>query len=472
IANIFPQFYKQNEDQTAYLKSYNKFYIPVPKEPYTPEITSLSMDYKAKSAGNQPAFFHLYPFGQNYQQFSLKAENPDLLPPFTDEGNLFIGINNLRPGSVLHLLFQMAESTADPFTEQAVVRWSFLANNTWIPLEQGFDILSDETNGLIKSGIIDIKIPRNINRENTILSPELFWLKVSVYERAIAISETIDIHTQAARVRFVNRGNDLERLAKPLEAGTITEAVDSFEEIEAVNQFYDSFGGRPEEKNISFYTRVSERLRHKGRAVTLFDYERLVLEHFPQIYKTKCITHTLGRMAGASQDNHLAAGFVVIAVIPNLQKIPSANRLKPRANVALLKDIEKLIRKKTSPFVRLKVLNPDYENINLSGKISFVEGGDETFLLEKLKQDIQQFLAPWAFDPVASIAFGGRIFRSTILGFIEKQPYIEYVKDFAMFGSDKKNVAEITATSARSILVPGRMNFTATECCYPSTATT
>jgi len=470
IAGVLHQFYTYDAGKEIASSTYYTHHIPVPKEPYTPEITSMSIDYRAETGSNQVAFFHLHPFEGTFREHLLGtgADQPELLPKFVDEGALYIGVSELRPGSNLHLLFQMAESTADPFTEQAEVKWSFLANNNWLPLENGFEVLSDETNGLIKSGVIKLAIPAAITNNNTILPPELYWIKAAAPERAKAVSEAIAVHAQAARVAFINRDNDLNRLSGPLKSGSIAEAVESFDEISSVNQFYDSFGGRPKEKNITYYTRVSERLRHKGRAVTLFDFERLILENFPQIYKAKCITHTLGRMAGAEEDDHLAPGFVAVAVIPNLQDIQFANRFEPRATVALLKDIEKLIRKKTSPFVRLRVLNPDYEPVNFSGNIGFTEGTDENFFKDKLRRDVQEFLAPWAFDPVAQVAFGGSIFRSTVLKFVEERPYVDFVTEFAMFGLDKKNVPDIAAPSARSILVPGRINFEAIECCIPS----
>jgi hypothetical protein len=52
---------------------------------------------------------------------------------------------------------------------------------------------------------------------------------------------------------------------------------------------YSSFGGRETEDTTEFYQRVSERLRHKERAITIFDYERLVLESFPEVYKVECV---------------------------------------------------------------------------------------------------------------------------------------------------------------------------------------
>ena len=36
-----------------------------------------------------------------------------------------------------------------------------------------------------------------------------------------------------------------------------------------------------------YYTRVSERLRHKNRAIQLWDYEHLILQNFPHLYRVK-----------------------------------------------------------------------------------------------------------------------------------------------------------------------------------------
>ena len=52
-----------------------------------------------------------------------------------------------------------------------------------------------------------------------------------------------------------------------------------------------NFNGKMKEAGNKFYTRVSERLRHKGRTIALWDYERLVLQYFPGVYKVKCINH-------------------------------------------------------------------------------------------------------------------------------------------------------------------------------------
>ena len=74
-------------------------------------------------------------------------------------------------------------------------------------------------------------------------------------------------------------------------AGSISKLSTPVAQISKVQQPFASFDGKHQEIGKEFYTRVSERLRHKGRAINAWDYEHLVLDRFPSIYKVKCITH-------------------------------------------------------------------------------------------------------------------------------------------------------------------------------------
>lgn len=440
--------------------------IPVPIEPYTPTVSGFKVHYEAFAAANQIRFFHLYPYDgafleRKVEPLAAGESAPELLPKFIDQGSLFIGLQGLAPGGTIQLLFQMAESTADPFMERADIQWHYLSGNQWKELRKEFNILSDETDGLLGPGVIKLSIPKDITNDNTILPSGTYWLKVSVKERAEAVSESIAVHAQAARVTFVDKGNDPARLKKSLDAEMIAKPVENIGALKGVLQAYPSFDGRPREAGEAYYTRVSERLRHKGRAITLFDFERLILDQFPGIYKVKCITHTLGRRGPASGDNHLAPGFITIVVIPDLRQLGFSERFEPKASLALLEKIEAFIRQKTSPFARIRALNPDYEPVHVEAKVKFAKGIDANYFKEQLREDVRELLAPWAFDPTSNIAFGGRVFRSTILGLVEKQDYVDFVTDFEMFGADGKNVPELAARSARSILVPGEIRFEA-----------
>ena len=119
----------------------------------------------------------------------------------------------------------------------------------------------------------------------------------------------------------------------------------------------------------AFYTRVSERLRHKDRAIDLWDYERLVLEAFPQVYKIKCLNHTRYEPSesGTGVYRELAAGHVTIVTIPNLQQ-QKRDPLKPFTSLGLLEDIETFVERASSCFAQLHVKNPQFEEVRVRSR--------------------------------------------------------------------------------------------------------
>ena len=149
----------------------NTLFPELPNEPYTPTISELVIDYKAEAKSAQIDLIHLYPY-EHANHLPIKVEDsPRLLPKFVDqdeeegvraekEGSLLIGINELIPGNNLDILFQVAESTADPDLEQADVTWHYLKDNTWVPLRKDLDVLEDATNGLISSGVNKVCHPK------------------------------------------------------------------------------------------------------------------------------------------------------------------------------------------------------------------------------------------------------------------------------------------------------------------------
>ena len=120
------------------------------------------------------------------------------------------------------------------------------------------------------------------------------------------------MHTQAVTATFVDNNNAPEHYGQPLPPPSIEGLVEPMPEIASIEQPYPSFGGRAAEEDRAFYTRVSERLRHKQRASAQWDYERLVLERFPQIYKAKCLAADVTK-------NPDDPGRVEVIVIPDIR---------------------------------------------------------------------------------------------------------------------------------------------------------
>lgn len=455
---------------TGIINDIDNFQAIIPNEPWTPIIKNISLDYTASATTDDIELIHLYPYAGTYKKeaivTALQQPRTYLFPTFCDEGALYIGLKDLQPGSNLNMLFQLAEATADSESEKEIVQWYYLENNNWKILRTGFEVLDDDTDGLTTSGIIKFALPANMTNENSILPKGLHWIKASIPQNSKAVSETMAIFTQAIKATFTNAvANDSLRLNAPLAAGSLAKLEVADSSVKKTTQPFDSFGGKRAEADGHFYERVSELLRHKGRAIQKFDYERLALEAFPQLFKVKCINHSFALNAHKYiNDIPLAPGYVLLAVIPDLNQLKAAQQFEPKVPVSILENVEEYLRMRTSAFARVKAMNPRYEKVNFCLKVKLYLGKDENFYKEKLKQDIREFLAPWAVGVYDKLSFGQCINQSDIVQFLETLNYLDYIIEFKMqHEDDVSNIKPIQQYSVcpitpRSILIAGKID--------------
>jgi len=452
-------------------------------QPVAPSIGKLTLDYVASTElkispyspdsppNRQGGFFHLAPFGQAVQQSVPKTEgNVYLLPQFDfqlnsetkeSEAEFYIGITGLQPPQNLALLFQVADGTADPLVEKPKpphIHWSYLKDNEWC--EFGPYDVQDITGELLNSGTVTFAMPSDASDKNTIFPSGMFWIRAAVKEKSEAICRLKMVAAQAIKTTFINKENSSTFSAQPLIADTISKLNQPDSAVKTITQPFSSFGGRGAELPAEFYTRISERLRHKDRAIAFWDYERLVLEAFPQIYKAKCLNHTYyepsGTGAGAYRE--LAAGHVTVVTVPNLQFHNLRDPLKPYTSLGLLDQIKAFLQKRLGCFATLHVKNPQFEEVRVEFGLRLREGYDENYYSRQIKLAITRFLSPWAFSEGGSPSFGGKIYKSVLIKYIEDQPCVDYVTDFKLYldiagNRGGRNMDEVEGSAAISILV-------------------
>ena len=414
-------------------------------------------------------FYHLAAFGyaEVYNQATAenvlaeKTEKITLLQDIIHDGEIFIGLQNAEPSSVVTLLFQVADGSSNPLKDMVPVQWFYLSQNQWIQFENRQII--DRTSNFTQSGIVTLSLPADINHTNTLLQNGLHWIKAAVEKDIDAVCNMVSIQAQAALVTLVQDEEQQIEFRKLAPAKTISKLIESNPAIKSIEQPFDSFNGRTRESDAHYYLRVSERLRHKQRAISIWDYEHILLEQFPQLYKVKCLNHS-----GFYSDNGVnifcenLPGHVTLVMVPDLKNNTHANLLKPYTPIGLLTNIGKYLDKITSPFVKIHVKNPQFEEVQLDFKVKFHDNLDEGFYKQLLNQEIEKFLCPWAFTPEADIPFGSKISKSVLLNFIEERPYVDFLTCFEMHHLlrdgdtivfENRNVEEAVATTSRSILV-------------------
>jgi Baseplate J-like protein len=406
--------------------------------PYTPTIKRLSVSYRTSIELDPAAptgadrLLHVHPFGEAplhalgdvVGQGPGEPPGPGLFPRYDQAGELYIGLRDFDPppGQRQHLalLLQLAEGTSDPEIEPAPVSWSWLDADRWQDLDDG-RVLYDSTRGLINSGIVELALPGAA--PSALLPGDLHWLRVAIARSPTSVCDTVDIRAQAVTVRFEDGGNAADHYQQPLPVATIDRLVEPDARIAAIEQPFTSSGGKPAERPETFYTRVSERLRHKQRALTPWDYERLVLQRFGQIYKAKCLS------ASAATD----PGHVDMIVIPDIREMLPSDAFAPRAPANLLADIQTYLGERAPASASIRVRNAQYVPVLVRLGVRFMPGVEEGFARKRLNDDLVRFLSPWAYDEGAELMIGGKIYASSIIDFVDRRDYVDYVAEVKLF---------------------------------------
>ena len=410
--------------------------------PYTPELRLLTIDYKARvKAEIHSKVNRIYltketddlddlpvvnitkksisDISEDYVQKIDFNHNVELLLklsacPLNGSFSLFFEIEPLTGITLgdfdikaLNYLAALPLAMVDWFYKSALKINS--AGEIWQPLI----VTHDGTDCLQQSGRLVFNIPQ-INGE---ASSEL-WLKASI-KSALALGRIIDISNQRVLVAYQLRKNPSSK-SYQLEVNQITKLVKNDPAIETIHQPTGSFKGKDEESIKSMNIRVSEHLRHKQRALSCVDYERLILQQFPEITNVKCIT--------ANQLQELKAVNVLLLVIPKT-KIQHTEQLPqiPIASTTLRDRIEQYISRFCSAQADIVVQNPNFVEVVCEIEVKFNTGFDLVNSKEKLNQDLIQLICPWAYHQDNLPVLGQMISTMALRSYLSKKHYIETV---------------------------------------------
>jgi len=243
-----------------------------------------------------------------------------------------------------------------------------------------------------------------------------------------------------------------------LPPGSITRTAVPIADIARVAQPYASFGGRGREDDRSLRVRASERLRHRNRAITIWDYERLVLDAFPSVHRVKGIPHS-------RSGSWMAPGHVLVVVVPDLRNRNATDPLRPKVDADTIARIAEFLRYRNPGQAGIEVKNPAYQRLQIDCRVKFRAGYEFNVYRRETIQALVRALSPWAFDSDAPLLFGGRVHASTLLSFIEALPYVDYVTDFILRSSPEGGrpavVERAEAATPDAILVSDRTHLIA-----------
>jgi hypothetical protein len=410
----------------------------LPSDPYPPVLKSLSIDYSAAATlvpgdiHSTATFLIAGPFGATRASIRVPAR---VVPEIKGQAALYLGVEHVQPPANLPFLFQIdvGTSSSAEVLKTGDTIWSYLGTgDAWQELSSS-SVLIDTTEGFQKPGVIEISVPQDAALEHDSLRSGLVWLRALIQHAPESAAKTIAVSPNAMLARFQPATglmlDDYDRhLLAGLAPGTITRLVQRNANIQGVTQPSASFGGRGPEDPTAYFQRSSERLRHRNRAVTPWDLERLVLEAFPDVFKVKCLPAT-------DADGSSKAGDAALVIVPNVRRTGAVNVLEPRASAVLMEEIEEYVAGQTSPFATVRAIQPVFERLRVQADVVFAAGRDPGYYEGVLNDDLRRFLSPWAYEDGEDILFGARIYRSDILAFVEGREYVDHVTDLQLYHS-------------------------------------
>lgn len=428
----------------------------IPNPPYTPTVKSITIDYQAHTVinmekglqqnrkENQNHLYYLHPLGLERIYPPVDNRPRAMVPEYRHSGHLFIGLGGSKPEGVLSLFFHLHPSSAGHTPQSLPLpRWSYLNGDCWCELPPN-RIISDTTHGLTSSGIIALELPSNLTHGHTILPSDQYWLRAAMDIVPQAIGHLYSVAAHGLKVTWQNHGNDPAHLNTPLPPGTISQAIAPIAGIGRILQPVASFGGRAESTDNQLNIRASERLRHKNRAVTIWDYERLILDRFPEIFKVKCFA---GMTLSGDRD---VPGQILIVVIPQFSAGTTTPQSRPMADMALLQRIREHVARLASPFAVIDVCNPVYESVQVRCAVKLQPGAGAS--VKHIDLAISNYLSPWSETGHYQAGFGWTLRSIDLKAFIQGLNEVDYVTQLSMLHITRPDQACMLEDTAASDL--------------------
>lgn len=401
--------------------------LEYPNDPYLPQAMSVAVEYWAYVTMppdddgylRDLQFFHLLPFG-GHDELDLALGPASWLPTFEDPGNLYLGLSPDFQAQDLTLLFRMANARGGgTAARQPPVTWSYLDRESWIefPADQ---VDADGTDGLQQTGILALRLDAS-SPSDGVLPADARWLRATVPDDPAAFPDTISVTPHALLATRETAGENDAPYETPTPAGTITSSLQNLGDIAAINQPMDSFGGKPRQDERAFKIYSGERLRHKERAILAWDYERLLLERFPELWKVKALAAHDGKTSKA-------AGNVLVVVVPGPDYPQVSDPTVPTVAGDLLRQMRLFLSARASPFAAIRVDNPIYVRIKVEATVVFADRFEPGDMIERLNDDLVHYLSPWFYD--AERASGDVRYwqEAEISTFIQTRPYVDALR--------------------------------------------
>ncbi len=433
----------------------------LPEQPYTPEIERVDIQYTAQEPihfatsysllGRSPSLpkgglpsngltlqgegvasdlfatektstlaYYKTPLGIERAHVNASLSGSPLLPQWQCDGNLYIGFSCADSSESLCIYFQLNNDSTHPAgINIEPLQWHYYSPLGWRPMEQA-KLLSDSTHGLIHSGIVTLHLPEDLYAHPGLQPVGQYWLRISTTNHLRHYATLNALCFDAVLLNALDNDTKLSSQKTQGFSSQWRTAYQDIPEVQSWVQTQAAFANADVEKSDESRVRLYERLRHKNRALCPWDYERIVLENFPEVDMVKCLP------ACRFNDSKPAPGHVLVVVMPRLLDNNMVHNQGHHLNSVVLGHIADTLQRVSPPNISLNVINACYEYVQVRCAVRFKNPIYQGERLKQLQMALSDYVSPWSKK--GNVAKLGWIIRTKeVEAFISKLPYISLV---------------------------------------------
>lgn len=442
----------QNQSKTpANMVMVNPPYAPLTEKLIINYTSEVDLTIQSLQGSDYHELQHIHPLGRPGVE-SSHGKNIALLPDISEAGYLYIGVSNVTAPGQFRLYFQLEPVDGNNTSDAVTLDWCYLHKNQWTTfsrsqggrLQSRGRIIEDSTFNLLDSGIITFEIPEMELAKN-FLGDNLFWIRISIEDANASMEEVLkysrikSIHAQGIEVKLASGPHHSSHYAQPLEEQSINSLLIPDPQVSEVLQPYASFSAKESETAQALEVRASERIRHKNRALTCWDFEHLVLAEFPELFMARCY-------------RNITTQLVEVVVVP-INHDPKV--LQPKVPLFLKRRIQRFLSEISTNDIEVRVVDPIYEELTFKVTLNIVQDYDIDSAVAHLNQLLIDYMTPW--NKIASEnnqSQDNSIYLTEVGMMLERHPAVDIIYSLQGKVNDTLYSQSISPSSNAVILVP------------------
>lgn len=399
--------------------------LQFPNEPFSPIVSDISINYEAHSSlifneklfsendfDQENTFYLMSPFGLEKTFSKSIVSKNTLVESFNYEGELILGFDSFQAPCQFNLLFEILKSENQNYEFSRQIDWYYSSSDGW-RLFKNSDILYDQTINLMKTGVLSLKIPSDISDSRHLFNEKKVYIKACSKNKTNQFSLIRSIRTNSISASEIIK-NSLNYESKFIHPFSVEGFLEPIDGVIATDQYLSSIKGKDKESDMEFYVRSSELLRHKNRPVTKWDFEKFILAKFNWLSHVKCYSVN-------KEESQANINLLCLKKIEEHQNIDNI-----KLSSAEKKEIKDYLRSFTSPFSKIEIINPVFEDLWIKCKVSFQNISDGKGI-QKLHVDFFNFICSWLYNSSNENKIGVKIKKLDIINFLNSRPYVSFI---------------------------------------------